>query len=160
MKNLLTFCLICISQSSFLIDDVEIRFEREISSLIEKTSIGDVVIYESDKICSGCVKSLSTLIEKVQVEGNVHLMSHESSSQALRFRVNDWGQYLKFPVRGWSYDSTSLSINMPSPVILLRHKDGFELFDDNRLFEGSTTNIKEITIRNFIKTHRKVVKKK
>lgn len=127
------------------------------SSLLSLTQPGDVLIYESQVICSGCVEYLSPLVRKVQTDQNIYLLSAATSNQAMRYRLNDWGKYLHFLPKGLPYDSISLSLSAQSPLIILRDHSRFRIYDHKFLF-GHSTKLQNSAVRQFLKDYKSISK--
>lgn len=137
--------------------DIYLFKKDQISSLLSLTQPGDVLIYESRVICSGCVEYLCPLVRKVQTDQNVYLLSAASSNQAMRYRMNDWGKYLQNLPKGLQYDSISLPLSAQSPLIILRERSCFRIYDHKFLF-GPSTQLQKSAVRRFLKDYKYVSK--
>ncbi|MCB9245673.1 MAG: hypothetical protein H6606_04520 [Flavobacteriales bacterium] len=137
--------------------DVYLFKEGQSNSLLSLTQPGDVIIYESHVICSGCVEFLAPVVRRIQTDSNVFLLSSTSSNQVMRYRLNDWGKYLKNLPIGLQYDSISLSLTVQSPLIIFRDSFRFKIYDNKYLFDSSIQPRRSV-IRGLIKDYKEITK--
>ena len=122
--------------------EIMIYSQNKVKQLSSVTQPGDIILFESKNICSGCIKTMSPTVSKITKSQNIFLLTNESDSKSIRYRKNDWENYVNASVVPISYDSLSLSLFQPSPLIIIRTINGFEVIPYEKIFASSGRIIK------------------
>jgi hypothetical protein len=117
------------NEKNYLSEILISRENEAVLQLSQLTKPGDILVFESQNVCSGCAQTLATMLNRLQNPLNLYLLVNETSAKDIRFRTNSWNNYLRYEIKGVGYDSISLPNKIPSPVVILRKHSGFKMYD-------------------------------
>jgi hypothetical protein len=106
---------------------------------------GEVILYESELLCSGCIDELSAVLNKLSKKHRIFLLSPQNSSKSMRYRVNQWSKNNTQTISELRYTHCSLGLKLPSPLILIKENRGYSIFNlDDLLKPSNRINLKTL----------------